>query len=118
MADFTPEQLEAVEAAMKNHCSYFDEISHVITELQKPLWVPKVGQIIVNKADPDEFWKIYEINHQTFNNWRPMTATEIGLEPFEYTPYPPMGHETQLDNYHGYCAAIDHVNKTLFGDTE
>lgn len=40
MTDFTPEQLEAVEAAMKNHCSYFKEISRVITELQKPAWVP------------------------------------------------------------------------------
>ena len=113
MADFTPEQLEAVEAAMKNHCSYFKEVSRVITELQKPAWVPKVGQAVkYGDGKWCEWDKFSKMNHTV----KPFSATEIGLEPFEYIPYPP--HETQMENYDGYCAAIDHVNNKLFGDTE
>ena len=117
MADFTPEQLEAVEAAMKNHCSYFDEVGRVITELQKPAWVPKDNQIIVlirnnsaTRMPKDSMWQDY---YQ--EEYRPATATEIGLEPFlERTE----SFGTGGDNARGYNEAIKLVNKTLFGDTE
>ena len=116
MADFTPEQLEAIEAAMKNHCSYFDEISHVITELQKPAWVPKDNQIIVlirnnsaTRMPKDSMWQDY---YQ--EEYRPATATEIGLEPFEYLD----DESWSIGQTSCYNQAIKLVNKTLFGDTE
>ena len=121
-ANFTPEQLEAVEAAMKNHCSYFNcathEVSRVIAELQNPLWVPKVGQVYAFVDDCRTDWafiRCSDIPEPTKNvKRRPITATEIGLEPFEYLD----DESWSIGQTSCYNQAIKLVNKTLFGDTE
>ena len=131
MADFTPEQLEAVEAAMKNHCSYFyektdtwadNEVNRVITELQKHPWVPKVGQVYAFVDDCRTDWafiRCSDIPEPTKNvKRRPITATEIGLERFNHYDESNDEEYVLIDWLAGYNKAIDHVNNKLFGDTE
>ncbi len=117
MTDFTPDQIDAIKAAIDKSAgtgymasgAYLD---NVIAELTKPKWTPKVGQVIANKADPDDFIRV-ERSHSCFGNWKAVTATEIGLEPFEEIG--PFGKTTADDfERNGYNKATRAHNAILF----
>ncbi len=115
MTDFTPEQIEAIKAAIDKSAgtgymasgAYLD---NVIAELTKPKWTPKVGcyYISISTSGRELAVKHLKEGWEHPIDCRPITAAEIGLEPFEYKTGADMVSHLKWND------AISFVNATLF----
>ena len=117
MKQLDPEQIEAIEAALRNAESgnagspkEFEE--QVIAELTKPEWTPKVGQWVIDVDNDFQQPLEWSSSCEAPELYRPLTATEIGLEPFTNTAQIPLSIVQQ----EGYDLATRDHNKSLFGD--
>ncbi len=123
MTDFTPDQIEAIKVAIDRSAgtgylasnNYLDK---VIAELQKPKeppWMPKDGDPYAFSLDGGASWS-YGKGHLSASRRadsvlrRPLTAAEIGLEPFEEMAQ----GRWSIDRTDGYNDAIAHMNSKLF----
>jgi len=112
MMKYTIEEIEAAFVKSLNSGIADISVDEFIAELQKPKWTPKVGQIVYSEERPGNIF--YWCKQDKAKNWpdlKPVTAKEIGLEPFKKlkaNEWPQVFRE-------GYARAIDHVNRTLFG---
>lgn len=111
---FTIDEIQKAFNACFTH-TRGNQLPDLIAELQKPdepAWTPKVGQCVarVDNGNP------YRWCHGFKSEYRPLTATEIGLEPFEHRD---VGFFVTDGHAQGYAQACDDHNEQLFpGDTE
>lgn len=119
--------IEEIEAAFNNSFEgepeeLQDLRNDLIATLTAPAWKPKVGQVYYWASNDDEAYFQYDAacedawDNETVEV-RPLTASEIGLEPFKVPTDD--GYQNKQGAYGiGWRDALDYVNKTLFGDTE
>ena len=107
---------EALKAAIKKvaqpstSTKYLVDVDDLIAELTKPVWTPKAGEYYLSGR---HLVPVRHVDCSTISNSsRPITASEIGLEPFDRE------YRDHIDDSWkgGYNEAIDHVNNTLFPD--
>ena len=124
---FTTDRLEAAikkVAQPSSSTKYLVDVSDVIAELTKPVWTPKEGTFYAWRSGNQGPWgatrSLPDYLFDRDNERRPITASEIGLEPFEYLIEAHLRPTGNMDYYEtrGYNKGMKHVNNTLFPDKE
>ncbi len=123
---FTIKQIRSAMSAIEDSgwCDgdNFEEL--VIAELTKTAWTPKVGCAYAHRWHKVDSWHFGQHKWKTSSEasqdceYRPITAAEIGLEPFVHDERTGKGELTgaYID---GWNEATDEHNEQLFpGDTE
>ena len=86
MTEFTPDQIEAIESAIKKYSLKHDEdtlgvicAEKVIAELTKDKWVPEIGQIVYfTKTNLPATWAKVHLGQLKTASYRPLNQTEVG----------------------------------------
>ncbi len=115
--NWTDEQLEAIEAAIKSQAdstvgfTVMVDWTRVMAELTRAAFVPLSDKQVIYAYAALSYLSASRAKLGDWKDIRPLTPEEMGIEKFEQ--YQGTGHCGDMERIEGYNTAIDMVNKKL-----